>query len=97
MDEFSSQTSSSQRWESVGIHQTGHNTPGLTEVLHGQDAQEPDHHLEDLVMESVQPLILFRGVWGLLEHYLNMFLVGRGHISVDSTQMAGFVLEYNQV
>ena len=93
--------------ESVGIHQTGHNTPGLTEVLHGQDAQEPDHHLdslltsaagqEDLVLESVQPLILFRGVWGLLEHYLNMFLVGRGHISVDSTQMAGFVLEYNQV
>ena len=32
--------------ESVGIHQTGHNTPGLTEVLHGQDAQEPDHHLD---------------------------------------------------
>ena len=60
--------------ESVGIHQTGHNTPGLTEVLHGQDAQEPDHHLgldslltpaagqEDLVQESVQPLILFCGV-----------------------------------
>ena len=50
--------------ESVGIRQTGHNTPGLTEVLHGEDAQEPDHHLgldslltpaagqEDLVQES---------------------------------------------
>ena len=94
--------------EGVGVRQAGHDTPlgllpGLAGVLHGEGAQEVDHHLasllapatgqQDLVQEPVQPLVLLRVQrrLTLLEH-----VPGRGLVRVDCAQLASLANQANQ-